>query len=539
MTHANGHPTTNLIAFIPTKTTTTTTTTATTATTKLRKRVKRVKGRLSTLQKKIYSTFKHSDLEACEDYTLITMFALLCIVCGIWLSWKFILLTSWLLGTDMASNVLGNKIANHWKDQLGDLATRANILEWNSLYTSIDTHPLVGDRSDRYALLRQEVDDIFPIEPQRSLQRVQELQEQRPSYQVVPIPPSNQMISYDIYNCPKQPPRNYPYEWNLLKVLNNWNPDNTTIPPQIYNGLCIFDYQKDFDTAMTYRNAELPFVVVNDPRVAATVERWNQPNYLQNLLADVPHRTVITEGNKVLYAVPPEPDKQKQRRRMRAGKKLRTAPPGWTNPTQNTRMTFQDWLQYANVTDENLLGPNAKHYYYRLIGCGLPHADGSCDKGSSEYLFDELSFFQPKKGDLYLKDIEMQNGIHCRFGMKGVTAENHFDIHRNSIVVLGGSRRYLLSHPKNCNQMTLYPHNHPSARHSQVDWSNPDLNKFPEFASARGNEVILKAGDVLYLPNAWFHHIISLELNYQCNTRSGHGSEYLQDVQECGFPNIH
>ena len=46
----------------------------------------------------------------------------------------------------------------------------------------------------------------------------------------------------------------------------------------------------------------------------------------------------------------------------------------------------------------------------------------NCDKGSSEFLFDELTFFQPKPGGLYMVEEDKQKGIHCRFGMKGVIA---------------------------------------------------------------------------------------------------------------------
>ena len=34
-------------------------------------------------------------------------------------------------------------------------------------------------------------------------------------------------------------------------------------------------------------------------------------------------------------------------------------------------------------------------------------------------------------------------------------------------------------------------------------------------------QVVLNAGDILYLPAWWFHYIISLETTIQCNTRSG------------------
>mmetsp|Transcript_3149 Transcript_3149/g.6369 ORF Transcript_3149/g.6369 Transcript_3149/m.6369 type:complete len:610 (+) Transcript_3149:281-2110(+) len=212
----------------------------------------------------------------------------------------------------------------------------------------------------------------------------------------------------------------------------------------------------------------------------------------------------------------------------------------WKPPTENLRMTYLDWLKHANVTDDNL-GPDNPHWYFRLIGCGAMGKgteDGSCDKGSSEWLFDELTFFQPRTGDersFYLVEPNEQKGIHCRFGMKGVIAENHFDLSRNAIVLLGGQRRYILGHPNQCNNMNLLPRGHPSARHSAVDWSDPDLDSFPTFEKAHVNEVVMQPGDVMYLPTNWFHYIISLELNFQCNTRSGGEKLYRKEINDCGF----
>lgn len=212
----------------------------------------------------------------------------------------------------------------------------------------------------------------------------------------------------------------------------------------------------------------------------------------------------------------------------------------WKPPTENLRMTYLEWLKHANVTDDKL-GPDNPHWYFRLIGCGMmgeDTADGSCDKGSSEWLFDELTFFQPRLGEkrpFYMIEPKEQKGIHCRFGMKGVIAENHFDLSRNAIALLGGQRRYILAHPNQCNNMNLLPRGHPSARHSAVDWANPDLENFPTFSQAHVNEVVLQPGDVLYLPTNWFHYIISLELNFQCNTRSGGERLYRQEINDCGF----
>jgi hypothetical protein len=212
----------------------------------------------------------------------------------------------------------------------------------------------------------------------------------------------------------------------------------------------------------------------------------------------------------------------------------------WQPPTENLRMTYLDWLQHANVTDEHL-GPDNPHWYFRLIGCGKmgEHTeDGSCDKGSSEWLFDELTYFQPREGDerpFYMINPKKQQGIHCRFGMKGVIAENHFDLSRNAINVLYGQRRYILAHPNQCQNMNLLPKGHPSARHSAVDWSDPDLEDYPTFENARVNEIVMQPGDVLYLPTNWFHYIISLGLNFQCNTRSGGQNLYHKEITDCGF----
>ena len=43
------------------------------------------------------------------------------------------------------------------------------------------------------------------------------------------------------------------------------------------------------------------------------------------------------------------------------------------------------------------------------------------------------------------------------------------------MTVLGGERRYVLAHPDQCSKMSLFPMGHPSARHSSIDWSDPDF----------------------------------------------------------------
>lgn len=40
-----------------------------------------------------------------------------------------------------------------------------------------------------------------------------------------------------------------------------------------------------------------------------------------------------------------------------------------------------------------------------------------------------------------------------------------------------------------------------------VDPIHPDLNAHPEFSNAKPVTVTVKAGEMLYLPSLWFHHV--------------------------------
>lgn len=431
------------------------------------------------------------------------------------------------------------------KRQDNGLFTRL-AMESSSVYTVPESLPFIGDKSDEYAQLRLEYDrmDLPKIEQTykfetmpmthnaHSKNTVESDDEEADNDSSGSYPPP-----YDIHNCPSTPHANYPYAWNLLQILDHWNPDDPVIPKdqKIFQGLCIFDYNKDYEKAMNYRRQEVPFVVINDPQVADTAKRWNAPGFMDRMLGDVMHRAEFSESNHFMY--------WNAGRKMRANSK-NEHPDGrgtqsktmsnWQQPTKMMRMTYHDWLSHANLTEGETVGPHDPHYYFRLIGCGETGPMGECDKGSSEYLFDELPFFQPTE-NLYIVDPLEQKGIHCRFGMNGVIAENHFDQSRNAIAVMGGQRRYILSHPSQCSLLSLLPKGHPSARHSAIDWSNPDLDTYPEFSQAEANEIVLQAGDVLYLPTNWFHYIISLNLNFQCNTRSGVTPTYFKALRKCGF----
>ena len=384
-----------------------------------------------------------------------------------------------------------------------------------------------ADQVPFYAALRTAFAALYPPNEKRSLQVVRNLQKY--TFQPHPFVDENDRSDvgkdplpyYDIYNCPDRPPAGYPRAWKLMDILRHWPADDPEPRMEVFQGICVFDFTKDYAKAMAYRDAEVPFVIQGDPQVAATVERWNSDHYMETLLGDEEYETEYSETNHFTFWSSSLAQYHRQQK----------MDDGWKEPTKKVQLSFSKWLQHANDKDKNVHRPDEPHWYFRLNACGS--AKGCADL-PSEFLFDELPFFQPKKS-LYMKAPDTQRGIHCRFGTRGVISTNHFDGPRNMIALLKGERRYLLSHPDQCKNLALYPPEHPSARHSAVDWSDPDLEQYPEFADAKGNEVVLQAGDMLYLPTLWFHHIISLSANYQCNSRSGMGKEYMQDIHRCGF----
>lgn len=439
-----------------------------------------------------------------------------------------------------------------------------------------------NDRSPFYAQLRKSYDSYFPPprtkedstktahknynpNAERCLQAVEDLQTYTGLQTYLPASDNSNSNSdsnklyYDIHNCPETPPKGYPVEWNLVHdVLSQWPADDPELPASgtLHQGLCVFDLQNDYEgnlaKALHYRNAEVPFVIRGDPRVAQTVERWNAPHYLSTLIGDAPQGTETSSSGTFTYWTGSGVDNHKY-----------PMDAGYKQPTEITEMTFGEWLELANVTDSQLLTPESPHYYFHVVGCApgtapgqqgrhkqkTTAADNSCSMlaGNAKhvpYLADELPFYAQTKTSLYIKEplSEMRSGkssskaLNCRFGMKGVMATNHFDGERNFVTVLSGERRYVLAHPEQCGNMALFPYGHPSARHSAVDWAHPDLDEFPAFEKARGNEVVLQAGDSLFLPSLWFHYIVSMSMNVQCNTRSGMDQRNVKVLDDsCGW----
>lgn len=121
-----------------------------------------------------------------------------------------------------------------------------------------------------------------------------------------------------------------------------------------------------------------------------------------------------------------------------------------------------------------------------------------------------------------------------------VVASCHFDAPNNLACCAVGRRRFTLFPPEQISN--LYPGPLEPTPGGQVvsvvDFSNPDYGRYPRFrqalAAAQGAE--LEAGDALFIPSMWWHHVQSLEpfnvlVNYWWSSMPAYIPAPLQALQ--------
>ena len=91
----------------------------------------------------------------------------------------------------------------------------------------------------------------------------------------------------------------------------------------------------------------------------------------------------------------------------------------------------------------------------------------------------------------------------------------HYDLPDNLACVAVGRRRFTLFPPAELPNLYVGPLEVTPAGQqiSLVDFAAPDLARFPRFATALRNARVaeLAAGDALYIPGMWWHHVEALE----------------------------
>jgi ribosomal protein L16 Arg81 hydroxylase len=101
-------------------------------------------------------------------------------------------------------------------------------------------------------------------------------------------------------------------------------------------------------------------------------------------------------------------------------------------------------------------------------------------------------------------------------GAQNSSSPLHFDIAQNFFAQIYGRKRFTLFKPTDTQY--LYPAYNKNYTHiSEISFENLDYDKFPLIYKAEPFEVVLEPGDVLFLPERWWHHVKSLETSISVN----------------------
>lgn len=203
----------------------------------------------------------------------------------------------------------------------------------------------------------------------------------------------------------------YPSYRSLLDLVSEWNPDNPDPPAEFRERLQHFNYSDPVERAMAekYRNAEVPFKLYDIPGFSAVSRLWSDEYLLENMDSDSPH-VEESDSNHFMYW-----NTQHQAE-------------GYVPPTEIVDLSFKKWLSLAHRADEAKISSEAKHYYFMT---GSPPRD----RGGN-FISRDLKLFSTKTNNFFITDVKANKGIQCRFGMRGIIAEAHYDSGRNMIAML-------------------------------------------------------------------------------------------------------
>jgi hypothetical protein len=91
----------------------------------------------------------------------------------------------------------------------------------------------------------------------------------------------------------------------------------------------------------------------------------------------------------------------------------------------------------------------------------------------------------------------------------------HFDLPDNLACIAAGRRRFTLFPPDQLSNLYIGPFDPTPAGQaiSLVDFAKPDLEKYPRFVTAMAHAQVaeLQAGDALFIPGMWWHHVEALD----------------------------
>jgi len=92
-------------------------------------------------------------------------------------------------------------------------------------------------------------------------------------------------------------------------------------------------------------------------------------------------------------------------------------------------------------------------------------------------------------------------------GGEGAKVLMHYDMDlaNNFHFNFAGTKKFILYPPSETKYLYKVPYSIVSME--SIDMDNPDFEKYPALAKAKGFEVVLKHGDALFIPSKWWHFV--------------------------------
>lgn len=300
---------------------------------------------------------------------------------------------------------------------------------------------------------------------------------------------------------------------SLLSLIETWNPDHPDPPPIFHETLPHFNYTDPVEREMAeaYRDAEVPFKIYNIPEFMHTSSLWSDEYLVKAFREHGEQHVEKSKNNHFMFWA------------MR-GRNVKDYVP----PTEVVQLKFENWLKEAYIADLNKAPNTTEHLYFMT---GSPPRDYG-----NTFVARDLPLFSTRSNNFFITNVDANKGIQCRFSMRGIIAESHYDSGKNMILMIKGAKRYILTPPHTCKKLALITDvNHPSFRHSVIDWSDLDQARAHDFASVDAIDTIVREGEVLFIPSFWMHYIVSLQYSIQCNSRSGSPTENqgADEISEC------
>jgi lysine-specific demethylase 8 len=222
---------------------------------------------------------------------------------------------------------------------------------------------------------------------------------------------------------------------------------------------------KNFDQLFLSKNR--PVIITNIFDTIPSISKWN-PEYLVDILGNKEIR-VRTSKNGIFTADP----------------NGRNLPP--------SKMGFSDFM---NKIKE--LNSSEKMYMQQLS------------------LFE---YFPELKDDFLLPNLiddSKINDVNLWIGPGGNTSQLHYDSENNFLIQVYGEKKITLYNPKDFYK--LYPNScFSKASHITSASDIFDTEKYPKILKAKGFDITIGRGEMLYIPAYWWHLVYSINTSISVN----------------------